>query len=62
MIFFSQITTWKYLFNCETLVPIDIAKTTAKAATNNATTTNNIFSKRVLFPHAEFENVGPACK
>ena len=39
-----------------------IDNTTARAATSNATTTNNIFSNRVRLPQAEFENVGPLCK
>ena len=53
-------TDW--LFNWETLFPIDIDNTTARAATSNATTTNNIFSNRVRLPQAEFENVGPLWK
>ena len=44
----------------ETLCPIEMAKTVAKATTRRPMTTKSIFSKRVRLPHAELVKVGPA--
>ena len=44
----------------DTLCPIEMAKTVAKATTRRPMTTKSIFSKRVLLPHAELVKVGPA--